>query len=491
MSLNPGHLPEWGRAEIPAPPPFSLKNAWKLVGPATIAVGVSIGSGEWLLGPAVTVKYGAALLWVATVSILTQTILNQEMIRYTLATGEPIFTGIMRTWPGPWFWGPIYSVLLFLQVGWPSWALLAATTIAAAFKGSLTTDADKQTIIMWGYFTFVVSVLIVALGKKIEKTLEYVEGLMVIWILIFLLIVGVFFTSLPTWGKIWGGFLGLGGAPIPTGGDWVLLSSFAAYAGMGGLANAVITNWVRDRGWGMASTVGYIPALVGRRKVNLSQVGNTFPLTPEYVNRFQLWMKYTKFEQYAVFAVGCFLGVALPAIMTVHFVPPGTDISKGWGGAAYQAAGIASVFGSVAWFLTLLNGFWIMFSTQLGLIDMFARTVTDISWSASPRLRDLASGDVRKIYYVLLVIHALFGMWAINQAQPFTLLIIGGFITGFNFVVLGIHTIVVHKRFLPAQLRMPVWRLCVLLIMIAMFAFFTYLSIRSNWSSIVKLVGGA
>ena len=90
--IHPGELPAWSSADIPAPPPFTLKNALKLIGPAAIALGMSIGSGEWLLGPAVTAKYGAALLWVATASILLQTILNQEMIRYTIATGEPIFT---------------------------------------------------------------------------------------------------------------------------------------------------------------------------------------------------------------------------------------------------------------------------------------------------------------------------------------------------------------------------------------------------------------
>lgn len=487
--LDPGQLPAWGQAEMPAPPPFSLKNAYKLIGAATIALGMAIGSGEWLLGPAVTAKYGAALLWVATVSIFTQTILNQEMIRYTLATGEPILTGVMRTKPGPAFWGPTYCVLLFLQTGWPGWAITAATAITAAFKGSLPTVEDRPTIIAWGYGVFILTLLIVAFGKKIEKTLEYAEGFMVAWIILFLLIIGLFFTSFATWGKVWGGFLGLGGSPIPQGGDWVLLASFAAYAGLGGLGNATITNWVRDKGWGMAATTGYIPAMIGGHKVNLSRVGNTFLLTPENLDRFNTWMKYAKFEQYLVFGVGCLLGMALPALMTVQFVPAGTDISGGWAAAVHQANGIAQVFGSMAWFLTLLNGFWILFSTQLGIIDSFARTFTDIAWTASPAVRRIAGEDVRKVYYTCLVAYALFGMWAINQAQPFTLIVIGAFIAGFNFVVLGTHTIVVHKKFLPAELRMPRWRTFVILAMVIMFAFFTFLGIQSKWQDIIGIFG--
>lgn len=482
---DPGQLPAWGQADLPAPPPFSLKNALGLVGPGAIALGVSIGSGEWLLGPAVTAKYGAALLWVASASILLQVILNQEMLRYTVATGEPIFTGFMRTKPGAAFWGPLYSILLFLQIGWPGWALSGATAIAAAFKGSLTTAADQHTILIWGYVMFIACLLIIALGKKVEKTLEYAEWFMVAWILIFLLVIGVFFTSGKTWLMVSLGFLGLGGRPIPESGDWVRLASFAAYAGMGGITNGTITNWVRDKGWGMASTAGYIPAMIGGRSVHLSRVGNTFPRTRENLTRFREWMRYVGFDQTWIFGFGCFLGMGLPALMTVQFVPPGTDLS-GWATAVYQAQGIARVFGGTAWFLTLLNGFWILFSTQLGLVDAFSRTVTDILWSASPRLRARVGEDVRKVYYTLLVVFALFGMWAIQLAQPFTLIIIGAFIAGFNFVVLGTHVLVVQRKFLPAELRMPRWREFALYLFVLMFAAFTYLGVQSKWVDIAK-----
>ena len=64
----------------------------------------------------------------------------------------------------------------------------------------------------------------------------------------------------------------------------------------------------------------------------------------------------------------------------------------------YQAEGIGQAFGRAAWFLTLLNGYWILLSTQLGLTDAFARTATDILWSASPRVRMVAREDVRRVY---------------------------------------------------------------------------------------------
>ncbi len=110
-------LAPWTAASLPDPPkPRGLQ--WLgVVGPGVIVLGGSIGSGEFLLGPAVFVRHGLTLLWVTGVAILLQTIFNTELMRYTLATGEPIFTGFMRTRPSSTFWAWFYAVLYFLQIG--------------------------------------------------------------------------------------------------------------------------------------------------------------------------------------------------------------------------------------------------------------------------------------------------------------------------------------------------------------------------------------
>ena len=97
-----GELPDWSRGELDAPPPFSFKNALKVIGPGAIMAATSIGGGEWLVGPAAAVKYGTQLFLIATVAIVLQVIFNLEAIRYTLYTGEPILAGIMRLKPGGW-----------------------------------------------------------------------------------------------------------------------------------------------------------------------------------------------------------------------------------------------------------------------------------------------------------------------------------------------------------------------------------------------------
>ena len=94
-------MPRWDTGELIDAPTFTWRNWFLLLGPALLSGGSAIGGGEWLMGPAVTARYGGALLWLATLSILGQVVYNIEISRYTLYTGEPIFTGKFRTLPGP------------------------------------------------------------------------------------------------------------------------------------------------------------------------------------------------------------------------------------------------------------------------------------------------------------------------------------------------------------------------------------------------------
>ena len=112
--LGSAAMPAWTKAELPEAPSFTWRNWLAMLGPGLLMGGASIGGGEWLLGPSVPARDGPGLLWLATLSILGQVIYNIEVSRYTLYTGEPIFTGKFRTMPGPRFWVVAY---LFLDLG--------------------------------------------------------------------------------------------------------------------------------------------------------------------------------------------------------------------------------------------------------------------------------------------------------------------------------------------------------------------------------------
>jgi hypothetical protein len=449
-----GYLPRWGVAPLPAPPEFTVRNAFRTIGPGVIGLGVAIGSGEWLLGPSVIVAYGAALLWITTIAVLLQVMLNLEMARYTLYTGEPVMTGFMRTWPGPAFWGIVYTLLSFLQYGWPGWALASATATAALVLGGMPTDADAALVRTIGYATFGACFLITLVGRKVERTLELVMWLLVGIIVVYLLAVDVFTVSGESWRTVFGGFASIGS--LPTGADWLLLGAFAAYSGLGGVGNAYVTNYVRDKGYGMGATVGFIPSAFGGARP-LAGHGNVFEVDGESLARWRNWWKYLNLDQWGIFGAGSIAGMALTALLTLEYVPAGSTFS-GWGVANVQAQGIAAVHGPIFWYLTVLCGLWILFSTQLGVVEGLPRATTDILWSASARLRAALGGDVRRLYYVVLGVFAVWGCIALNLAQPLSLIIIGANIAAVISVLQSVQTLVINRRFLPKALRPSIWR---------------------------------
>jgi uncharacterized protein YhhL (DUF1145 family) len=104
----------------------------------------------------------------------------------------------------------------------------------------------------------------------------------------------------------------------------------------------------------------------------------------------------------------------------------------------------------------MLCGLWILFSTQLGIVDGLPRSLTDMLWSGSEGVRRWRGGDIRAVYYGVLLVFAVWGSIALNLAQPLTLLVIGANIAAVNLVFLSLHTLVVNRRFLPPELR-PSW----------------------------------
>lgn len=475
QTRDAGLMPPWGRAELPAPPAFTFKNVLRTVGPGVIGLGIAIGSGEWLLGPSMIVNYGAAFLWITTIAVLLQTLLNVEMARYTLYTGEPIISGFMRTRPGPSFWGWTYVVLGFLQYGWPGWALASATATAAILLGRLPTADDAGMVKLIGYVTFGICFAIALSSKKIERTVEYAMWIMVAGIVLFLLAIDVFTVSAANWARVGSGFVNFG--RLPEGADWLLVGGFAAYSGLGGIGNAFVTNWMRDKGQGMGATVGYIPGALGD-KLSLSSHGNVFEVNPESLKRWNNWWKFVYVDQWMIFALGSIIGMALTALLTLQYVPLGTKVG-GWAVANMQAEAIRGVHGNLFFYMTLLCGFWVLFSTQLGIVDGMPRTATDVLWTGSSAVRNWRGGDVRAIYYGTLAAFAIWGAIALNLAQPLALIVISANVAGFIALMLSIHTIIINRKFLPRALQAPLWREGALVLTALFYGFFVFLAARA------------
>ncbi len=557
-------MPRWNTGELIDVPRANLRNILAMIGPGVVLSASAIGGGEWLLGPTVTAKYGGSLMWLAATSIFFQAIYNIEISRYTLYSGEPIFSGKFRTLPGPWFWLCVYLLFDF-SVVFPYLAASAAIPVEVLMLGGEFPQHDTVAYHWW--LNKIVSSAIVILGLvplifggKIYNSLKVVMSLKLVLLFSFLLVLGLLFSRPATWGQIWGGFFQVGNVPVQRGEDkngngvldpgedwdgdgnldvvealpptidtdgdgkpdawekdaagkpikWrdidgdgkrdgdnvenilieltqrgrfpqldftlvAFIAGLAAIAGNGGLSNTPVSNYTRDQGWGMGHCVGAIPSMIGGRGIGLTHVGSVFEVTEQSLPRWRRWYNYLMRDQLFVWLPACLIGVALPSMLSIEFLPRGTEADQ-WNSAVMTAEGVRQhvtnppsgvlvttagltpyfagpTWGKVFWALTLVCGFLVLATCFVSTADGIIRRWVDVFWIASPRLHRIAPENIRYVYFGVLLCYAVFSvitLWFNKPAQLITWATLGyNFALGFSCW----HTLVLNRILLPRELR--------------------------------------
>jgi Mn2+/Fe2+ NRAMP family transporter len=523
-------MPRWNKGELPDAPLFTRRNWIAMIGPGIILGAAAIGGGEWLLGPKVTAKYGGALLWLATLSILGQTLYNIEISRYTLYCGEPIFTGKFRLHPGPRFW---FFTYLLLDLGsiFPYLASNAAVPIVTVIKGGVLPDPANVSADYWmmkgfAWAIFLGGTACLLFGGKVYNALKAIMTFKIFAVLGFLLILAIFFSTPATWVEIGTGFFKFGtfpikvdeGVPVVRGSNvdnlffslWegrgipdfdfsliAFIAGLAAIAGSGGLTNIPISNYTREQGWGMGRHVGAIPSMIGGHKLELAHEGTVFEPTADSLPKWRRWLHHVRRDQLAIFLPACFIGLALPCVLSVQFLPPGYEPPSDEAMAAMTAGSVgdhvASVigpaFGNLFWFMTLFCGFLVLGLAVVPTAEGLIRRWVEVTWTSSARLRKFEPKDIKKVYFTVLAAYAVFGMIMLSFERPSRLVT---YATMFYNIALGFscwHTLAVNTRLLPPPLR-PGWIIRILLILAGAF-FWTLgiVTILDRTGLLVRIVG--
>ena len=599
-------MPQWNQANLIDAPKFTWKNWFALLGPGLILGGSAIGGGEWLVGPKVTALYGGALLWLATISVLGQCLYNIEISRYTLYTGEPIFTGKFRTAPGPKFWVVAYLLFDFGSV-FPYLAANAATPVATLIlDGEMPVASEPFDYWLMkglGYAIFIGALIPLLFGGKIYRSLKVVMTFKLVVVFGFLLFLAFFYSNVSTWTEITSGFFKFGNVPVVQGEDTngngelddgedfdvdgtldvvepvyalrgrltelakaetttedangdgeldegedkdndgkldsvdaftagssrfeihredggvseiidsneddsfkvddvntvfedvdgddkpdganvtnlfssifsgdglpdidftmiAFIAALAAIAGSGGLSNTPTSNYTRDQGWGMGHHVGAIPSAVGGHDIELSHVGTVFDVNDESLPRWQRWYKHVCRDQLAVWLPACFVGLALPAMLSIQFLQRGTEAGGKFTMAVMMAEGVqdsvteasGSSIGDFCWFMTVFCGFLVLAPTMSASADGIIRRWVDVFWTSSSKLREMDPKHIKTVYLKVLLGYALFGLIMLSF-DPSDLI---NYATMFFNIALGFscwHTVWLNMTLLPKELR-PNW----------------------------------
>ena len=535
-------MPRWDAGELPEAPVFQLRNWTAFIGPSLVMAAAAIGGGEWLTGPLVTAKYGGALLWLSTLSILGQVVYNIEIRRYTLYTGEPIFTGKFRTLPGPMFWLGIYLILDFGSF-LPYLASNAAIPAAALYLGRLPSAEDSSLLAVLSCVLFILLLLPLTIGGKVYNSLKAIMTFKLIVVMGFLVFLALFYSRLDTWTEIGSGFFKFGNFPVLADEDlngngkqdngesphkpkvenitssWAqgrlfprldlsmigILVSMIAISGNGGLTNTPISNFTREQGWGMGRHVGAIPSIVGGHAIELSHVGMVFQITKESLERWKRWVWHVEREQIWLWLPACFLGLALPSMLSVQFLPRGTDLKDKNQAAAMTADGVGEAVGGKAeitqgtdgkqqirrsflnhsfWSLTLFCGFLVLATSMASTADGVLRRWVDVCWTALPFLRSWDTKHIGKLYFGVLCIYAGLGLVMLSFVKADVLLIFSGMIYNYALGFSSLHVAVINTVLLPPPLRPSIFRR---MLLVLGGVFFLTAAVVSSYVEIPKL----
>ena len=215
----------------------------------------------------------------------------------------------------------------------------------------------------------------------------------------------------------------------------------------------------------MAGTLGSVPVVIGRQRLLLAREGAVFEPTAANLAKWREWWRYLRADLCWLWMAGCLVGMGLPALLALEFLPRSAPMRGDAAGAVL--AGALGEQHAVLWVLALVTAFWILFSTQLGIAAGFVRSVTDVVWTSG-------AGDGRRraavIYYGALVVFSAAGLVALTLAEPLALILIGANLAAVNFAVLAFHTLWVNRTLLPRELRPPLWRQAALLVCGCFFA---------------------
>jgi hypothetical protein len=455
------------------PEPLPLR---RVVGPSVVLAAVGIGGSEFVLWPFVSSRAGLGLLWVALVGLATHFIVNMEIERYTLATGETVITGFTRMWRH-WSW--IFIVFTALIWVWPGWVAGASTVAGFAFGW------HRDAIVTVSVLGLIAIGISLSVAPVVYRAVERIQWVVVAWVVTFAL-TGVFVaTDVETWASVATDFsLRLHPDLSPT-----MILGLLVFAGAGGTLNLALSNWVRDKGMGMGAGFQPIESPLVSRLTDAVPLGPPFRASEENLRRWRGWWKVANREHLIFFGlVGFVIIAALSAVSAATVF--GLDLGEGLDFIRSEGQVLGEEFGS--WFPNLfwISGAVILFSTNLGIVDHLGRLIADIlkvNWFAN---REFWSES--KLYLIVVWIEIFVSSVILLSGMdaPLALLVLAGTLGGVVMFAYTALLIRLNRRALPEAVRLRGWRLFGMVWAAILFGSFSFFVIWTGVLPTLKGIGG-
>lgn len=428
------------------PKPLPLR---KLIGPSFIILGLGLGSGEVILWPFLTSKYGMGIIWGAILGITFQFFMNMEIERYALVNGESIFVGFARKLK----WLPIWFLIsTFLPWIWPG--IIASS---AKLLGSLVGTKDTQVLSI----VFLVLIgLILTLGPVLYKTVETFQKVLIVFGVPVIFLLAIILARGVHWQALFSGMVGIGDGYrfLPEGISMASFLAALAFAGAGGNLNLAQSTYVKEKGYGMGHYASKIKGLFTGKSEDFTLTGSSFDTTPENMSNFKKWWKNINTEHFFVFLLTGAVTMILLGLLSFTTVYGKTGDAHDISFLFLQSKEIGLRLFPVAGTFFLIVAGLTLFSTQLGVFDATSRVLSEnLILSSSGKI---AENKLPKVYYGVLWAQIVGGIvvYSLGITQPLQLVTISAVLNAFTMFIHTGLTLWINMTLLKKELRPSYFR---------------------------------
>lgn len=411
-----------------ADPPRKFTEILRRIGPGIILAASIVGSGELIATTTLGAQVGYSAMWVIILSCLIKPIVQAELGRYTIATGETGLAGFNLV-PGPrwkvnwivWAWGAM-TVLTQLQIG-------------AMFGG--VSQVMFQLIPAIPVNVWVLIFLGITLALLLGGGYDRIEGLAMVKVGLFTLLTflaAVVLTRMPqyfSWADVWQGF----NFRLPGEGLSTAVAVFGI-TGVGASELFMYPYWCVEKGYARYA---------GRRDGS-----------PEWRSRAEGWIR--------VMHVDIFASMFIYTVATIAFYLLGAGILHGMGKVP-AAKDMISVLSNI---YTQTLGPWSLWIFYLGAIATLYGTIFAATAANSRVYADMfrlmgffdhtdyaARVRFRRGFVLFLTIFPVCLFMLVQS--PVKMVVAGGVVQALMLPIIGIGTLYLRHRQLPAEVKPSSW----------------------------------
>jgi hypothetical protein len=468
---------------VPDPLPLTIGGIIAAVGPQAINFGISIGGGEAYLLPNVAARGALGWHWLMVISVIVETALVYECIKYSCCTGRSFFAGTNELAPRgfwPWFW----AIAAVLTWAWPAWmggAVIAAqrfTGISTPQGWTLFGQALPPQYI-WAVLALVLVLVVFYFSNRTYAFLEWFFKVIMFLNIVLVLAITVIAAKPTDYITILQAYLGL----LFFSPEWTKgvtpLDIVALYNQPGG-SLMWVSFWVVAAGWGMGRYAGQVTGFLRPPERITAEEIRWNSNDPQEVAKMKQWVRLGGLSLVVWWAIigGLIMtylySVAGYAYLHNEFlntgkVPTGVEVPL-------QMAIVAQgVLGPAAGALMLIVIMVTLYDAQFPFYDTFVGRTTTDAIAVTTDLEDKI--PYRVWYFIVVTVAVLAGFYLILQQQPFFMWLMVAVAAVVYRSIGSLQIMIINNRRLP-----PEFRVSTLNAVILWFSFVTGLVSVGYWA---------